>query len=171
MLLQSALLMGFYPNKLSSTRDPGYWIAEAAFVAFKLGLHRDPCQLSADPRRRSFWKRFWWCVYVRERMLSLDIGSSWIINDAECDVPNLSAANFESDTAASSYNLNSTKHRELALIFIENTKLAMIFGKFSPISISYWENSEEGGQRPNACVRGSIPSLFELGRIDEFLRQ
>lgn len=103
VLIQSALLMGFWHSKEDGHAQPWYWIGIAISLCQVLGLHRDPDSAklnSAFPSRlRPIWRRLWWSCFFRDRWLSLTLGRPLRINLDDCDQPMPSAADLLSDVA------------------------------------------------------------------------
>lgn len=101
VLLQSALLMGFWHSKWDGHSQPWYWTGVAISLAQILGLHRDPDSVkfntSFPNHRRRLWRRLWWCCFFRDRSLSLTLGRPMRINLNDCNMPMASAVDVVSD--------------------------------------------------------------------------
>ncbi|EHK42217.1 hypothetical protein TRIATDRAFT_229782 [Trichoderma atroviride IMI 206040] len=101
VLLQSALLMGFWHSNRDGHSQPWYWTGVAISLAQILGLHRDPDSFkfntSFPSHRRRLWRRLWWCCFFRDRSLSLTLGRPLRINLNDCNMPMASAADVISD--------------------------------------------------------------------------
>jgi hypothetical protein len=50
------------------------------------------------PAEKARWKRVWWCLYVRDRQISLSTGSPMVINDADHDVEELVPEDLPDET-------------------------------------------------------------------------
>lgn len=142
VLVQCLLLMSLYPQPINSPKGSLNLIAQAVSHAYVLGLHRNPARFAEDTRERCRRKQLWWSLYIRERMVLLDHGSPWIINERDHDVPLLTLGDFAHDPLCSEKNAkdiftpehNASYQRKLALMFIERSKLAVIIGNLAPIS-------------------------------------
>ncbi|KAL6897484.1 fungal-specific transcription factor domain-containing protein [Trichoderma evansii] len=101
VLLQSALLMGFWHSKWDGHSQPWYWTGVAISLAQILGLHRDPDSVkfntSFPSHRRRLWRRLWWSCFFRDRSLSLTLGRPMRINLNDCNMPMASALDVVSD--------------------------------------------------------------------------
>ncbi|PTB42669.1 hypothetical protein M441DRAFT_137092 [Trichoderma asperellum CBS 433.97] len=101
VLLQSALLMGFWHSKWDGHSQPWYWTGVAISLAQILGLHRDPDSVkfntSFSNHRRRLWRRLWWSCFFRDRSLSLTLGRPMRINLNDCNMPMASAVDVVSD--------------------------------------------------------------------------
>lgn len=101
VLLQSALLMGFWHSKWDGHSQPWYWTGVAISLAQILGLHRDPDSVkfntSFPNHRRRLWRRLWWSCFFRDRSLSLTLGRPMRINLNDCNMPMASAVDVVSD--------------------------------------------------------------------------
>lgn len=150
-LIQCLLLMSLYPQPVDSPKGSLNLIAQAASHAYVLGLHRNPARFSEDARNRSRRKQLWWSLYIRERMVLLDHGSPWIINERDHDVPMLTLDDFAHEPLCSEMNTkdiftperNASYHRKLALMLIERSKLAVIIGNLAPISANITDNRDQ----------------------------
>ncbi|KAK4082753.1 transcriptional regulator family: Fungal Specific TF [Trichoderma aggressivum f. europaeum] len=101
VLLQSALLMGFWHSKWDGHSQPWYWIGVAISLCQMLGLHRDPDSVkfntSFPNHQRHLWRRLWWTCFFRDRSLSLTLGRPLRINLNDCNTPMVSSADVLSD--------------------------------------------------------------------------
>ncbi|KZN87824.1 Cutinase transcription factor 1 beta [Penicillium chrysogenum] len=103
VLIQSALLMGFWHSKEDGHAQPWYWVGVAISLCQILGLHRDPDSAKVNSVfpgcRRPIWRRLWWSCFFRDRWLSLTLGRPLRINLDDCDLPMPSAADLLGDVA------------------------------------------------------------------------
>lgn len=164
VLIQSALLMGFWHSKEDGHAQPWYWIGVAISLCQMLGLHRDPDSAkvnSAFPtRRRPIWRRLWWSCFFRDRWLSLTLGRPLRINLDDCDLPMPSAADLLGDAAelpasiTSAYIPNDLP--ELADYWIVLIKISKLLGEI--LALSY---------KPS----GSSPTLQQFDSLQTELLQ
>lgn len=91
ILLQSALLLGFYHSEKDLHTQPWYWSGVAISLCQIIGLHRTPLPTDTssaeDAQRRRMARRLWWCCFYRDCWLSLTLGRPRRIDLGDCDVP------------------------------------------------------------------------------------
>ena len=88
MFLSSYLLHYWFGNP-SVYRDSHWWFAAAVRSAQCMGYHLSTWHTQMPATERSRWKRVWWCLYIRDRQISLSTGTPMVINDADFDVEEL----------------------------------------------------------------------------------
>ncbi|PGH18721.1 hypothetical protein AJ80_04374 [Polytolypa hystricis UAMH7299] len=133
-LVQSLLLMTHWYEMPDDQKDTWHWMGVSLSLAHTIGLHRDPRNSSMDARRQRLWKRIWWSTYTRDRLIALGMRRPTRIKDEDCDVPMLTIEDFEIKTfSPESMQIlgdcdmfhNLKQQRELALLFIEKSKLCL----------------------------------------------
>lgn len=101
VLLQSALLLGFYHSEADTHTQPWYWLGVAISLSQSIGLHRCPsavCENSPIPKQQQrLWRRLWWTCVFRDRWLSLTMGRPLRINMNDCNTMMPSADDMLSD--------------------------------------------------------------------------
>lgn len=103
ILLQSALLLGFYHSEADTHTQPWYWLGVAISLCQMIGLHR--CSSAAwtnspFPRQQQrLWRRLWWTCFFRDRWLSLTLGRPLRINLNDCNTDMPSVDDMLSDLA------------------------------------------------------------------------
>lgn len=101
VLLQSALLLGFYHSGADSHTQPWYWLGVAISLCQSIGLHRcssAECATSPIPKQQQrLWRRLWWTCVFRDRWLSLTMGRPLRINMNDCNTMMPSADDMLSD--------------------------------------------------------------------------
>lgn len=65
--------MTYWHESLENPKDSRYWLDVCWSLGVSIGLHRDPSGSQMSPRRKGLWKRLWWCLYTRDRLLSLNL--------------------------------------------------------------------------------------------------
>ncbi|CAG8296202.1 unnamed protein product [Penicillium nalgiovense] len=127
VLIQSALLMGFWHSKRDGHAQPWYWIGVAISLCQILGLHRDPDSAkinSAFPdRRRPIWRRLWWSCFFRDRWLSLTLGRPLRITLDDCDQPMPSAADLPASITSAYIPNDLPQLADYWLVLIKLSKL------------------------------------------------
>ncbi|EHK17894.1 uncharacterized protein TRIVIDRAFT_194406 [Trichoderma virens Gv29-8] len=91
VLLQGALLLGFWNSDIEDHMQPWQWSGRAINLCHVLGLHRDIDAIgyntSITERQRSLFRRLWWTCFWRDRWLSVSLGRPLRINLDESDTP------------------------------------------------------------------------------------
>lgn len=129
-IVQTVILIGsFWEGPEDVTRNSYYWTRVAIGLAQGFGFHRDVSALSlVSPTNKKIWRRIWWCLFEKDRNVSIAFGRPIEIDLTDCDVPMLVLDDFdESDPESgtvSPYPINETQ----ALYFIHLVKLAEITG-------------------------------------------
>ncbi|KAJ5811670.1 hypothetical protein N7474_007971, partial [Penicillium riverlandense] len=143
-IIQSLLLMTFCRETDGAQKDSWYWMGACLTHAMSIGLHRD-CSASRHlPRDWRFRRRLWWSIYVRDRLMALELNCPTRIRDDECDISPLTLVDFEIDAEPSEASKFHEKPRALhdrgsrrttAVICIEITKLCgLISGILSTLT-------------------------------------
>ncbi|EIT78082.1 C6 transcription factor [Aspergillus oryzae 100-8] len=101
VLLQSALLLGFYHSEVDLHMKPWYWTGTAISLCQIMGLHRCPSSAWSDSsipeRQQRLWRRLWWSCFFRDRWLSLTMGRPLRIDLRDCDTVMPSSVDMLSD--------------------------------------------------------------------------
>ncbi|OTA03117.1 Zn2Cys6 transcriptional regulator [Trichoderma parareesei] len=89
ILLQGALLLGFWNSDIEDHMQPWQWSGKAINLCQILGLHRDIDSVgynsSITEQQRSLFRRLWWTCFWRDRWLSVSLGRPLRINLDESD--------------------------------------------------------------------------------------
>ncbi|KAJ4269932.1 hypothetical protein NW762_001603 [Fusarium torreyae] len=93
MILSSYLLHYWFGNP-AAYRDVHWWLAAAIRSAQCMGYHRSTSNAQMPPQEKSRWKRIWWCLYIRDRQVSISTGTPMAINDLDHDVEELTVQDF-----------------------------------------------------------------------------
>ncbi|KAJ5742768.1 uncharacterized protein N7511_011169 [Penicillium nucicola] len=103
VLLQSALLLGFYHSEADIHTQPWYWLGVAISLCQSIGLHRCSSAVCAtspiSEQQQRLWRRLWWICVFRDRWLSLVMGRPLRINMNDCNTIMPSADDMLSDFA------------------------------------------------------------------------
>ncbi|KAL0638415.1 Transcriptional activator of fatty acid utilization [Maublancomyces gigas] len=97
-IVQSLVLMGWYwEGPEDVTKNVFYWSRVATIVAQGSGMHRsvEHSQLSKADKR--LWKRIWWTLFTRDRMVAVALGRPVHINTDDSDVEMMSEDDFLED--------------------------------------------------------------------------
>lgn len=129
-IIQTCILIGsFWEGPEDVTRNSYYWTRVAIGLAQGFGFHRDVSASSlVSSTNKKIWRRIWWCLFEKDRNVSIAFGRPLEIDLTDCDVPMLLLDDFdESDPETglvSPYPVDETQ----ALYFIHLVKLAEITG-------------------------------------------
>lgn len=100
ILVQSLILMTSWQEKGDEVKHLRHWISVAHNIALLLGLNRDPSALPMPAKRKRLWKRVWWSLYLRDRLLALGLRQSPLIARAECNLSDLDHGDFDIQAAS-----------------------------------------------------------------------
>jgi hypothetical protein len=143
IVLQSLLLLSYYPCQIENHKGLLFFVSHAVSLAYTLGLHQDPTTMTSSIGKISLRNRIWWSLYMRERILSLEYGTPWVIDETSYKVPLLSLQDFvehpfwpfvEKDAKSSSDNPDTKQ--KIILLLIEKVKLTTFIAKLTPIKIN-----------------------------------
>ncbi|KAJ5178047.1 Transcription factor [Penicillium coprophilum] len=103
VLLQSALLLGFYHSEADTYTQPWFWLGVAISLCQTMGLHRFSAAVCASSpiteSQQRLWRRLWWTCFFRDRWLSLTMGRPLRININDCNTVQPSANDMLNDFA------------------------------------------------------------------------
>lgn len=146
ILVQVLALLSWYwegPEDLS--RGPFFWLKNAIYNAITFGFHRDPAKthlsaLLASKFKGStnitqfkieqqffFWKKLWWCLFSRDRGVSLSFGRPLNIRVQDGDVGNLTIEDFIKYEPGK-WSIDNEKDQIQAEYFIYYVRLAEVLG-------------------------------------------
>lgn len=91
VLIQAALLLGFWFVDAEDVKQSWYWTGIAISISQTIGLHRDPDakrrnEALSDRQRRS-WRNIWWSCFLRDGWLAFGMGRPVRIQTEDCDCP------------------------------------------------------------------------------------
>lgn len=123
MVLASYLLHYWFGDP-TTYRDVHWWLAASIRSAQCMGYHRSTRNTQMPPAEKSRWKRVWWCLYVRDRQISLSTGTPMVINDADHDVEELVMEDLTDETPETAQYIISqmelSKAGEMFLVLLES---------------------------------------------------
>ncbi|RYP76216.1 hypothetical protein DL770_007258 [Monosporascus sp. CRB-9-2] len=134
VLVQGLLLMTYWYETPDDQKDTWHWMGVAISLAHTIGLHRNPAGTNMSPRKKSLWKRIWWCCFMRDRLVALGMRRPTRIKDEDFDVPMLEESDFEIESLAEGIQIigddctlmrDISMQQELALLCIEKAKLCL----------------------------------------------
>ncbi|KAJ5112204.1 hypothetical protein N7532_000249 [Penicillium argentinense] len=176
-MLQSALLMTFYPQPLNSAKGPVHWLAHAVSIAYSIGLHRDSIDRALTARQNSVRKQLWWSLYIRERTIMLDHGLPWMIDDKDYDIPMMTNEDFSlapliHDAESPEWDMDlegRASQTRLGLLFLQRTKLATVLSQLGPFSIICYEWNTRSIKTQWPRLHSRTPNLEDLHDINRKL--
>ncbi|QSS62683.1 C6 transcription factor [Histoplasma capsulatum] len=133
-LVQSLLLMTHWYEMPDDQKDTWHWMGVSLSLGHTIGLHRDPSTSCMDSRRQKLWKRVWWSIYTRDRLIALGMRRPTRIKDEDCNVPMLTLDDFDiQPLSAEALQIvgdcelvhNIDQQRQLASMFVEKSKLCL----------------------------------------------
>lgn len=102
-MVLSAYLLHYYWGQPTTFRDSFWWLSSAIRSAQCMGYHRDTRHSRMSAKDKSQFKRIWWCLYIRDRQISLSAGAPMIINDLECDIEELTVEDLQDESPETAY--------------------------------------------------------------------
>lgn len=179
-LVQSLLLMTYWYETPDDQKDTWHWMGVSLSLAHTIGLHRDPSNSRMDARRQHMWKRIWWSIYTRDRLIALGMRRPMRVKDDDCDVPMLTLDDFEfhsfspevASMVGNSEMLQNVRHqRELALMFIEKAKLCLCVSHVLSAQYSVLSHKFGGTMETTMMLvpKKSAAESFEVRHCDQEL--
>ncbi|KAL2857625.1 fungal-specific transcription factor domain-containing protein [Aspergillus pseudodeflectus] len=95
VILQSVILMGWYCEDPRGVGTTFYWSRIAIALAQSIGIHRSVTSSVLSLPEKRLYKRIWWTLFTRDRLLSVCLGRPMAINLADCDVELLQDQDFD----------------------------------------------------------------------------
>ncbi|KAJ5120553.1 Transcription factor [Penicillium bovifimosum] len=143
VLLQSALLLGFYSSEAGTYTQPWLWLGVAISTSQSMGLHRCSaavCATSPIPvQQQCLWRRLWWICFYRDRWLSLTMGRPLRINKNDCNTAMPSADDMLSEFSALPESISASYIPEdlsqLAEYWVTMVELTRLLG--DTLTLSY----------------------------------
>lgn len=72
-ICQAAILLSFWDGQAEGVRDSYYWIGVATLHATNIGLESSRVGKVADSRLQQVYKKTWWSLLVRDRLLAVTV--------------------------------------------------------------------------------------------------
>ncbi|EXJ90299.1 hypothetical protein A1O1_03398 [Capronia coronata CBS 617.96] len=96
VLVQAILLMTYWYDSPDDPKDVWHWLGVGISVARTIGLNCNTSDAtSMSMRQRRLWKRIWWSLYMRDRLLAIGMRRPMRITEGECGVSMLELSDFE----------------------------------------------------------------------------
>ncbi|KAH8700867.1 fungal-specific transcription factor domain-containing protein [Talaromyces proteolyticus] len=131
-LIQSLLLMSLWYETPDDQKDAWHWIGRAHSLALTVGLNQRKARQNSDPGLQKLRRRIWWSLYNRDAIVSLGLKRPMIVSPKEHDISILMIEDFDIELVSLEYhdipleamqNFQPEKQRQLAILFIEMTKV------------------------------------------------
>ena len=94
-ICQAAILLSFWDGQPDSVRDSYHWIGVATLHASSLGMNA--AEVFANPKRQRVFKKTWWTLLVRDRLLSVAVRRPVQNKVFRFDVPMLHLVDFRAE--------------------------------------------------------------------------
>lgn len=185
-LVQALLLMTYWYETPDDQKDTWHWMGVATSLAHTIGLHRNPERSSMDMKRRKLWKRMWWALFMRDRMIALGMRRPTRVKSEDCDVPMLTLDDFEFQAVPDSITCISKdcavakdvgKQRQLAAMCVAKAQLCVCISHILSVQYSVLGNKhgslgEDGNTKPIVLQPKSHGGgTLEVGACDEELEE
>ncbi|KAK2812398.1 hypothetical protein FQN50_001399 [Emmonsiellopsis sp. PD_5] len=131
-IIQSLLLMSYWFETPNDQKDNWHWVGISLSLARLHGLHLNITTAGIDTATQRIWRRIWWCLYIRDKLIALGMRRPTRITDGEYDLPIANLNDFEFFEFPAHLRQivgncevlsNPTYQREFALLYIEKVKL------------------------------------------------
>ncbi|KAL9090879.1 MAG: hypothetical protein Q9165_005087 [Trypethelium subeluteriae] len=176
-LVQGLLLMTYWYETPDDQKDTWHYMGLAISLAHTIGLHRNPDRSSMDQQRKKLWRRVWWSLYMRDRLIALGMRRPIRIKNEDYDVPMMTMDDFEIAPLPDYIGCvpadcviarDVEAQRQLASMCIEKTKLCLCISQVLSTQYSVLNNnqgvlSDEGNTRTTMML---IPKKLDC-HIDE----
>lgn len=153
-LIVSSYLLHYWFGKPTSYRDSLWWLASAIRSAQCMGYHRSTKDSKMPSSEKAYFKVLWWCLYIRDRQISLSAGAPMVINDLDHDVEELKPGDFLDESP-------ETANYMIAQATLNQTASTLYFRYCSP--------STQQGSTTHANASAEIQEAFELWYADSKL--
>ena len=150
--------MTYWYETPDDQKDTWHYMGLAISLAHTIGLHRNPEWSNMDHKRKKLWRRIWWSLYMRDRLIALGMRRPTRIKNEDYDVPMMAMEDFEIAPLPDYITCIPTdcviardieKQRQLAVMCIEKAKLCLCISQILCTQYSVLNNnqgilSEEG---------------------------
>lgn len=96
-MILTSYLLHYWFGKPTKYRDSLWYLANAIRSAQCMGYHRSTSNSKMAIQDKSYVRIIWWCLYIRDRQVSLSTGAPMVINDLDHDVEPLAISDFDDD--------------------------------------------------------------------------
>lgn len=133
-LVQAILLLTYYYETPDDQKDTWHWMGVATSVAQTIGLHRNPEKPNIASKKTKLWKRIWWSLYMRDRLIALGMRRPTRVKEEDHDVPMLTLDDFDLRAIPDHVKCvppetllarNTDHQRQMAVMCVEKTRLCL----------------------------------------------
>jgi hypothetical protein len=167
-LIQSLVLLAYATASRESDKGRRYWLNIAIGCTYQIGLNKQVAS-SKPLKEQRLLRRIWWCCFVQDRLLALQLRTRAYICDGDFNIPLIALTDFDildtqqlpsSDVGVKSWGVKEQTH--IALLFIQKAKLCFSIGhvvnaQYSLLSRNPFEERVQGDHPGVEAVR-SIPN-------------
>lgn len=159
--------MTYWYDNPDRHKDGRHWIGICVSLAFKAELHLD----YSDHADWKFRKVLWWCIFTRDRLMSLGLQQLPTIKDnLRSSIPPPSVDDCVSlhpeETAENGTSCYGAHHEKIARIFVEKVKLCLCVK-----DDLYSSNYRSMGTRPVSKQPRISSLLISKVELDDWLRE
>ena len=95
VLIQATLLHAWWFVSSGDAKDPWYWHGSCLSLAITTGLNQKSTDTIPEPKTRRLWRRIWWTIVSRDRLMSLVTRKPARIKDDEINLVPLKFRDFD----------------------------------------------------------------------------
>ncbi|EEH10564.1 fungal specific transcription factor domain-containing protein [Histoplasma capsulatum G186AR] len=180
VIIQTLMLMSYWMETAFDQKDCFHWIGISLALARLNGMHFDATSASMDLDQRRIWRRTWWILYSRDKMIALGLRRPIRLRDGEHDLDMINLDDFDLQPfpthlwqmiGASEVLNNPEYQRVLALLFIEKIKLC---NHLHRALILQYPTPAEGIEMMRAArmaliPKQVVPDVTQIRHLDEGL--
>jgi hypothetical protein len=97
-VVQAVLLMTYWYESPDDPKDVWYWLGIATSVARTIGINCDASSATLlSPQQRRLWKRIWWSLYTRDRLVAIGMRRPLRIAEEDFEAPMLELSDFDTE--------------------------------------------------------------------------
>ncbi|ODV82639.1 hypothetical protein CANARDRAFT_10372 [[Candida] arabinofermentans NRRL YB-2248] len=152
-------------GKIFTSRTPLHWVKLAVSAAQSYRFHRDHTH-STDMSEmdKKLYKRIWWCMFAKDRYVSMALAQPFTINLDDCDVPLITREDMLDDEPGypSLYPVNELHHQ----YFLHQLKVVMLFDAIVKIQNSNSPDIKHCDMLMNNYLR-ELPEILSFKLYDK----
>ncbi|KAJ5543260.1 transcriptional regulator family: Fungal Specific TF [Penicillium sp. DV-2018c] len=145
--IQATFLMCHWWSGILEPQDPWYWIGISTGTAHALGLHQAKSYGRLELQDQRLWRRLWWMLYAMDINLSMLLDRPPHVQGRLCNVPPLSAPDFEQEDGLNEQDAFPESPSEVHTFAINYVQLARIVDQFFTLKFN-----EDSGQSQDICL-------------------
>jgi hypothetical protein len=142
--------MSYWHDSVDDPKDPWHWLGVALSVAQRAGLQQEVPDNAffLGPKQYRLGRRLWWCLFIRDRLLSLGLQRPTRLKQGDFDVVDLGLDDFDTEQYDAEVLLtfprcaqlfSSESQREMAIICVQTVRLCMCIGVIlENLYVGFW---------------------------------